>query len=257
MATDWNEHASQMFKLWSDGQRAWLESLGRFPGANVASATASQPSAAHATETWSESVNQLMTSWTALLQQATPFTFSTESMKRVLDPSTWATPAPGSFDFGFERLIEGPTFASTPELQIKMAKLQQLAQQRTQDSAAYHAVVLSAWQQAVERFIKQLSDPQAQRVESFRALIDRWVEVANDALLEVHRSAQFLDAQRRVTRSATEYRLLEREIAEAYCEVAHIPTRSEMDEMQRRLIELRREVRSLRRRLDAREGEAP
>jgi hypothetical protein len=30
-----------------------------------------------------------------------------------------------------------------------------------------------------------------------------------------------------------------------------------MDEMQRRLIELRREVRSLRRRLDAREGEAP
>jgi hypothetical protein len=183
MATHWNEHASEMFKLWSDGQRAWLESLGRFPGANVASATASQPSAAHATETWSESVNQLMTSWTALLQQATPFTFSTESMKRVLDPSTWATPAPGSFDFGFERLIEGPTFASTPELQIKMAKLQQLAQQRTQDSAAYHAVVLSAWQQAVERFIKQLSDPQAQRVESFRVLIDRWVEVANDALL--------------------------------------------------------------------------
>ena len=115
---------------------------------------------------------------------------------------------------------------------------------------------MSAWQQAVERFIKQLSDPQAQRVESFRALIDRWVEVANDALLDVHRSAKFLDAQRRVTRSATEYRLLEREIAEAYCEAAHIPTRSEMDEMQRHLIELRREVRSLRRRLDAREEEA-
>lgn len=256
MATDWNEHASQMFKLWSDGQRAWLESLGRFPGANLTLGTTNEASPARASDTWSDSVNQLMTSWTALLQQATPFTFSTESMKRILDPSTWATPAPGSFDFGFERLIEGPTFASKPELQIKMAKLQQLAQQRSQDSAAYHAVVLSAWQQAVERFMKQLADPQAQRVESFRALIDRWVEVANEALLEVHRSAQFLDAQRRVTRSATEYRLLEREIAEAYCEVAHIPTRSEMDEMQRRMIELRREVRSLRRRLDGREEEA-
>ena len=62
---------------------------------------------------------------------------------------------------------------------------------------------------------------------------------ANKALLEMHRSEEFLEAQRRMTRSSTEYRLAEREIAEAFCEMHHIPTRTEMDEMQRAVTELR------------------
>ena len=50
-----------------------------------------------------------------------------------------------------------------------------------------------------------------------------------------------------MTRSSTEYRLAEREIAEAFCEMHHIPTRTEMDEVQRAVTELRREVRLLAR----------
>jgi polyhydroxyalkanoate synthesis regulator phasin len=49
-----------------------------------------------------------------------------------------------------------------------------------------------------------------------------------------------------MTRSSTEYRLAEREIAEAFCEMHHIPTRTEMDEMQRVVTELRREIRALK-----------
>jgi polyhydroxyalkanoate synthesis regulator phasin len=115
-------------------------------------------------------------------------------------------------------------------------------------------VVLAAWRQAVERFMKQLSDPNAEPTGTFRSMIDRWVKVANDTLIEVHRSPEFLEAQQRVTRSTTEYRLLEREIAEAYCEAGHIPTRSEMDEVQRGVVELRREVRELRRQLKSNGG---
>ena len=62
----------------------------------------------------------------------------------------------------------------------------------------------------------------------------------------MHRSAAFLEIQRNMTRSSTEYRLAEREIAEAFCEVHHIPTRTEMDEMQRLVTELKRELRSLK-----------
>ena len=36
-------------------------------------------------------------------------------------------------------------------------------------------------------------------------------------------------AQRAMTRSSAEYRLAEREIAEGFCEVHHIPTRTEGD----------------------------
>ena len=63
----------------------------------------------------------------------------------------------------------------------------------------------------------------------------------------MHRSAEFLEAQHKVTRSSTEYRLAEREIAEAFCEMHHIPTRTEMDEVQRVVTELRRELRALKR----------
>jgi hypothetical protein len=63
----------------------------------------------------------------------------------------------------------------------------------------------------------------------------------------MHRSDEFLEAQRKMTRSATEYRLQEREIAEAFCAMHHIPTRTEMDEVQHAVYELRRELRVLQR----------
>ena len=69
----------------------------------------------------------------------------------------------------------------------------------------------------------------------------------------MHRSDEFLEAQRKMTRSATEYRLQEREIAEAFCGMHHIPTRTEMDEVQRAVYELRRDWRALQRK---REDEA-
>ena len=252
--TSFTEQASQMFKLWSEGQKAWLDSLGRLPSA-AASPLAPQSAWAAAVggdaakqmaEAWKASIGQ----WTALLQQGAPLGLSQESLRKIVDPAEWAKPAPGSFDFGIERVIEGPTFATLWDLDRKMLKLQQLAQRRAEDSAAYHAVVMAAWSRAAERFASQWGAGEGGPPATFRAVVDRWIRIANETLIEVHRSPEFLDAQRRVTRSATDYRLAEREIAEAYCEVHHLPTRSEMDEVQRSVYELRREIRALRRQLD-------
>jgi hypothetical protein len=41
-------------------------------------------------------------------------------------------------------------------------------------------------------------------------MTDRWLEVANETLIEVHRSDEFVEAQRRMLRSASDYRLQER-----------------------------------------------
>ncbi len=57
-----------------------------------------------------------------------------------------------------------------------------------------------------------------------------------------------------MTRSATDYRLAEREIAEAYCEMHHLPTRTEMDEVQRTVYQLRRDLRALLRKLESADG---
>lgn len=97
----------------------------------------------------------------------------------------------------------------------------------------------------------ELNNSEGAPIKSGRELLDAWITVANQTLLEMHRSKEFLKAQRRMTRSSTDYRLQEREIAEVFCEMHHIPTRTEIDEMQRTVLELRRELRALMRERDA------
>jgi hypothetical protein len=118
--------------------------------------------------------------------------------------------------------------------------------ERARDVEGYWEVVQGAWQRATERFTRSIADPKAAPIKSGREMLDAWLEIANASLVEMHRSKEFLEAQRRMTRSSTEYRLAEREIAEAFCEMHHIPTRTEMDEMQKTMVELRREIRALK-----------
>jgi hypothetical protein len=147
---------------------------------------------------------------------------------------------------GLEKLVEGPTYATLWDLDRKMLNAQKLWLERARDVERYYEVVSKAWAKAYERYMKSLGDEKAAPLESGRAMLDLWLEISNNALVEMHRSKEFLEAQRRMTRSATEYRLAEREIAEAFCELHHIPTRTEMDDVQRSLAELRRDLRAMK-----------
>ena len=128
-----------------------------------------------------------------------------------------------------------------------MLNVQKLWMERSRDVEKYWEVVQGAWNRALEKFTKAVNDPKGEPIASGRQMLDLWLASANRALLEMHRSEEFLEVQRRMTRSSTEYRLAEREIAEAFCEMHHIPTRTEMDEMQRAVTELKRELRELKR----------
>ena len=145
-------------------------------------------------------------------------------------------------------MLEGPRYAVLWDLDRKLLELQKLTLQRDKAVAAYQAVVQKAWNLAFQRFTKALgSKPQAAAGLTWRGLTDQWLAVANETLIEVHRSEEFVEAQRRMLRAASDRHLQERKIAEAWCEAAHVPTRSEVDELQRHVVELRREVRLLRR----------
>lgn len=252
MASSWNDQAQAFFKMWSDGQRSWLESLAR-PQAGASSpfafnpASGVQDAARQINDTWKASIDQ----WMGMLQDGARLTMPQEHLRKIFDPAEWAKPVPGSFDFGIERIIEGPNFATLWDLDRKLLKVQQLALRRTEDSAAYHTIVLGAWTRAVERFMRALADHEQPALGSFRAIIDLWVKTANDTLIELHRTPEFLEAQRKVTRSATDYRLAEREVAEVYCEMYHIPTRTEVDELARSVHEVRRDIRALARQVQA------
>jgi len=272
MNIDWNQQATEMFKAWQDGQKAWLESLARGPAgafgiAGAAEQDAKKPSftvpfaslesvregARQMNDAWKVSVEQ----WMMLLNHSKSLVGNQEQIRKLFDPAEWAKPVPGSFDFGIERIIEGPSFATLWDIDRKLLKLQQLAMRRAEDTTAYHAIVFAAWNRAIEGFNRELSDREGAPLKSFRELIDLWIKTANETLIEVHRSPEFLEAQQRVTRSGTDYRLAERAIAEAYCEIHHLPTRTEVDEVQRTLYQVRRDLRALSRRLESAGQEAP
>jgi polyhydroxyalkanoate synthesis regulator phasin len=235
----WSENQKSLFKTWSEGKPPPFAFRGEPPPELDPLKQAGR---------MSDLMRTSMEQWAALAKDAWPQSgrFDAEAMKKLFDPEEWKR-AGSHFDLGLEKLTEGPTYATLWDLDRKMLNAQKLWMERSRDVEKYWEVMQGAWNKALERFMKAVNDPKGEPIKSGREMLDLWLATANRALLDVHRSAEFLEAQRKMTRSSTEYRLAEREIAEAFCEVHHIPTRTEMDEMQRAVTELKREVRALRR----------
>jgi hypothetical protein len=238
----WNENQKNLFQAWAEGKPP------PFAGAGFA-ARPPEGDPTHASDPINDLMTRSMQGWGTFAKEAWSKGggFAPEAMQKLFDPAQWKR-AGSHFDLGLEKLTEGPTYATLWDIDRKMLNVQKLWLERAGDAEAYWEVVQAAWSKALERFMKTVNDPKGPPIPSGRAMLDLWLEVANGALVEMHRSDKFLEAQRRMTRSSTEYRLAEREIAEAFCEMHHIPTRTEMDEMQRTVTELRRELRAMKRR---------
>ena len=248
---DWLDQTSKLMKSWNEqGQsffQTWADSLTKQGPANFSAAGALPDSMQGPLSQMTEFFNKSMEQWSALAQwpKDGKSNLDANALKKLFDPSEWGRAGVGGFDLALEHLTEGPTYANLWDLDRKLLNAQRLSQQRLRDIAAYQAIVQDAWRSASERFFRVLSDASRAPLSSARELLDLWVATANETLIEMHRTPKFLAAQRNVTRSSADYRLQERAIAETFCEVHHIPTRSEVDELQRTVVELRRQVRAL------------
>jgi polyhydroxyalkanoate synthesis regulator phasin len=245
----WQKNQKSLFQAWAEGK------MPAFPGLKPQDAAkggdagggGAKP-AAGGPDAMGELMKRSMEEWATFAQEAWTQSgrFEPDMLAKAFDPAEWRR-AGSRFDMGLEKLTEGPTFATLFDLDRKVLNAQKLWIDRTRDIEHYYEVVQGAWTRAYERFMKSIGEKDAAPIKSGRELLDLWLATANTALVEMHRSKEFLDAQRRMTRSSTDYRLAEQGIAEAFCEMHHIPTRTEMDEMQRSVTELKRELRALRR----------
>ena len=229
----WNENQKSLFQQWAEGKPSPFAMHGEPPPG---------------TEVMSDLMKRSMEEWASIAKGAWSQggKLDPAAMQKLFDPAEWKR-AGSHFDVGLEKLTEGPTYATLWDLDKKMLGVQKLWVERARDVEQYWEVVQGAWNRAVERFMKAVNDPKAAPIKSGRDMLDLWLSTANQSLVEMHRSKEFLEVQRQMTRSSTEYRLAEREIAEAFCEMHHIPTRGEMDEIQKAMVELKREVRAMRR----------
>jgi len=254
-----NDSPNDWLKFWSENQKslfqAWVEGKPP-PFAFRGEAPAGDPF--KQADQLSDLMRESMSQWANFAKEALSGSgrFDAEAMKKLFDPAEWKR-AGSAFDMGLEKLTEGPSYATLWDLDRKMLNVQKLWMERAKDVETYWEVVQGAWNRALERFMKSMNDSKGEPITSGRQMLDLWLACANKALVEMHRSPEFLEAQRKMTRSSTEYRLAEREIAEAFCEMHHIPTRTEMDEMQRTVTELRRELRALKKPKEKAPAKAP
>jgi class III poly(R)-hydroxyalkanoic acid synthase PhaE subunit len=251
---------------WIATQQAFLKSMFPSPATSGPAAGAMAEEAkppmqeqfADLQETWKGSIEK----WTAFVKEgATPDAWTPKALREMFSPAQWSGRGAGAFDAGLQHIIEGPKYATLWNLDRKVAELQQFSINRDKAVLAYQAIVQRAWNKALERFMKNLSSAKGDAPTTWRGLTDRWLKVANETLIEAHRSEEFVEAQTRMLRAASDYRLQERALAESWCEAYHIPTRTEVDEIQRTVTELRRQIRLLQRQnapqLEARATPAP
>lgn len=114
--------------------------------------------------------------------------------------------------------------------------------------AEYFAVLSEIWDTAFEKFTQNLLEMAEadEKITNLRELILLWTRGAEQVFTDTFRSEDYVLAQGKMLNATMEYRIHEREIIEEFLKYYDLPTRTELDEAHRRIYELRKEIKSLK-----------
>ena len=112
----------------------------------------------------------------------------------------------------------------------------------------YQGVVGEIWEQAFKRFQEDLISlaEKGEKIESLRDFVLLCTRGAEQVFTDAFQKEKYVLAQGGMLNAAMDYRVQEREIIEVFLNLYDLPTRSELDETHRRLYELRKEVKTLK-----------
>jgi polyhydroxyalkanoate synthase subunit PhaE len=179
-----------------------------------------------------------------------------ETLRRMLDPTQFLAAGTDEVNQAIQRLVEGPEFTDIGTLERQVLKATAEWMALRQASAAFKSVTAAAWARAFATFSQMTMADGSLMTQGPRAVLDRWLAVANEELIRTQRTEAFLKAQRNLLTAGVDYRLKERALVELWCETHSIPTRTEVDDVHRSLHDLRAQVRDLKSRLATAEARA-
>lgn len=179
---------------------------------------------------------------------------SAQALAYLLNPATFMQSGYEMLDKVFRKLVNGPEFADIGMLEKKMLKTGQEWQAFREAGHRYQDVMTDAWLRAYQHFADEFFERIKDENTDSEETLQRWLKIADEELTRTLRSEEFLDAQREFFATGTAYKLKYREFVEMWCESHTIPTRTEVDDLHKIIYELRREVRTLKRRLDKAEA---
>jgi hypothetical protein len=183
--------------------------------------------------------------------------YASQALTYLLNPTTFMRSGFEMIDSVFRKLVNGPEFADIGMLEKKMLKTSQDWQAYRDASHRFQEVISSAWLRAYQHFSDEFFDRMQDENVSTEESLQRWLKIADEELVATLRSPEFLAAQKDLFATGTAYKLKYREFAEMWCEAHTIPTRSEVDDLHKLIYELRREVRTLKRKIETRDKAKP
>lgn len=172
-----------------------------------------------------------------------------ETLQKMMDPTRFLFAGGDEVNQAIQRLVEGPEFADIGTIERHVLKATREWIGLREASAAYRSVTAAAWSRAFQTFSGETAKDPGLLQKGWRAVLDRWLVIANEELIRTQRTDAFLKAQRELLSAGVEYRFKERELVEVWCETHSMPTRTEVDDLHRTVHDLRGQVRELSARL--------
>jgi hypothetical protein len=158
----------------------------------------------------------------------------------------------GAFSEGLRRMVELPQFADLPDIGSAFPSFEPVIELMgvTQQ---YLSVAMPIWIEACKRFEAEAARQRdkGEKLDSGSGALELWNNTLDRTLMEFNRSSEFAELQQRYLRGGIRQKLETRRYFERLAKAVDNPSRSELDDVYRRLHELRREVASLRRKLKA------
>ena len=213
--TDVTRTGNPFFDAWMDAGRRFLEPVGQSnPMPPMIGGAGMSDAVTRAQETW-ELCQRQTADW---VKASSRFLASgaasdggegiaEETLRKMMDPTRFLYAGTDEINHAIQRLVEGPEFADigTIERQLLKATGEWLALREA--SAAYRGVTAGAWSRAFQTFSKETAKDPGLLRQGFRAVLDRWLGIANDELIRTQRTDEFLKAQRELLAAGVAYRL--------------------------------------------------
>lgn len=196
--------------------------------------------------------SQMMGAWTKAWQAA--LTGRALPAMELLNPATWGNDGRNIAD-ALESVLGTPQWSDFVSLDSETLKSFAPAVELVQVGQQYAAAVTRVSAEICRKFQKRISEAGV-KIDGSGEAMDLWNNTVDETLMAFNRSDTFADLQRRFLRALMSYRLEQRWLAGRIADHFHLPTREETDELARRMHDLERETRRLRRALQAtKEGE--
>ncbi|MBF0344384.1 MAG: hypothetical protein HQL06_09165 [Nitrospirae bacterium] len=204
-------------------------------------------------ETWGHASNNMVHPWVEAFHK---------NFEKVMDSSAAVDPNAsmnmfhnvyGAFEKTFGKAFKAPQVGKDREKLELMLKTMDLYSVYTAKSAEFQHNMMLAGEKAMKKVIDTVAEKikAGETVKSYNDFYKIWSEINENEYFSLFNTEEFSKIQGQLLDSALEFRKYNHKLIELYLADLPIPTRTEMDDVYKTIYDLKRKVRSLEKKAEA------